>query len=186
MTTRSSGLFRPRSQLPNEVHAALRSPNLTFADGLWRNPSSASWIPDQTDDLLLLLWTIANTELAGHLGFQSTALALCRYFVWSTVSYDASNFVKLCIHSLSIAGWEKDSRSLGAAFHNTTPNELPQFDYIEVASNTTGEKYVSMLPDDDSDFKGFFPLNLTSTSNAATAIIGWCAAFSFPMSLMSD
>lgn len=39
-------------------------------------------------------------------------------------------------------------RPYGPAVHGTVPNDLLQFDYIEVALAATGEKYVLMLRED--------------------------------------
>lgn len=43
-----------------------------------------------------------------------------------------------------------------------------------------------MLRDEHSDYKWFLLFAETSASNAATAIIDWCAAFGMPNGLMSD
>ena len=88
-------------------------------------------------------------------------------------------------HCLSTQGGEKVPRPFGPAVHGTAPNDLVQFDYIEIGPSNTGEKYVLMVRDDHSDYKWFFPFANTNAENAAIAIIDWCAAFTVPKSLMS-
>ena len=80
----------------------------------------------------------------------------------------------------------KIPRPFGPAVHGTKPNDLLQFDYIEIAPGSNGEKYVLMLRDDHSNYAWFFPTADTSAEQAATAIIDWCAAFGVPKMLMSD
>ena len=77
-------------------------------------------------------------------------------------------------------------RPFGPAVHGTAPNQLLQFDYIELGDSRTGEKYFLMLRDDHSDYKRFFAFTDMATENAVTAIVDWCAAFGVPKGLMSD
>ena len=60
------------------------------------------------------------------------------------------------------------------------------FDYIDLEPSNSGEKYVLMQRDDNSDYKTFFCLPNTDAENAAHAIIDWCAANGVPGGLMSD
>lgn len=77
-------------------------------------------------------------------------------------------------------------RPFGPAVHGTGPNDLLQFDYIEIGSASTGEKYVLMLRDDHSSYCWFFAFRDTLAENAARAVVDWCAAFGVPAGLMSD
>lgn len=163
-----------------------RPQGLIFSDGLWRNEANAVWIPDDCDELQLRLCVIAHTGPSGHRGASSTESTVRQHFFWPTMKTDVDTFVKSCIHCLSTTGGGRVPRPYGPAFHGTSANDLLQFDYIEVAPSTTGDKYVLMLRDDHSDYKWFFAFADTSAENAAHAIVDWCAAFGVPKSLMSD
>lgn len=155
-------------------------------DGLWRDGNGAVWIPDLAADLQLRMCVIAHTGPSGHRGFKTSLRVLRPFFTWSTDEEDMSNFVKACIHCLSTSGGGKEPRPYGPAFHGTKPNDLLQFDYVEIAPGANGEKYVLMLRDDHSDYKWFYALASTDAENAASAIIDWAAAFGVPAALMSD
>lgn len=167
-------------------HAQDRPPNLVLVDGLWKNSAHSVWIPDACDNLHLRLCIIAHTGPSGHRGVKATESTLRQNFFWSTISPDIRTFVRSCIHCLSTTGGERVPRPFGPSVHGTAPNDLVQFDYIEIAPSRTGEKYVLMLRDDHSDYKWFFAFTDTAADNAAQAIIDWCAAFGVPKMLMSD
>lgn len=169
-----------------ESNSANRPSNFVLKDSLWTNSSNAVWIPDACTDLQLRLCIIAHTGPSGHRGTTSTIATLQENFFWSTLSSDVRTFVRSCIHCLSTTGGERVPRPFGPAVHGTSPNDLLQFDYIEVAPSASAEKYVLMLRDDHSDYKWFFAFPDTSAENAARAIIDWAAAFGAPKCLMSD
>lgn len=77
-------------------------------------------------------------------------------------------------------------RPYGPAVHGTKPNDLLQFDYIEIGPSTTGMKYILMLKDSHSTHCWLFPFGNTSAENSARAIIEWCAAFGVSNGMMSD
>lgn len=129
---------------------------------------------------------IAHTGPSGHRGAASTESTLRQSFFWSTLTSDVRTFVRSCIHCLSTIGGERVPRPFGSSVHGTSPNELLQFDYIEIAPSGTGDKYVLMLRDDHSDYKWFFAFADTSAENAAQVIIDWSAAFGVPKMLMSN
>lgn len=106
--------------------------------------------------------------------------------MWSTLPADVDAFLHTCIHGLSTIGGGKVTRPYGPAVHGTAANDLLQFDYLEIAEASTGEKYVLMLRDDHSNYCWFFSFAGTAAENSAHAIIDWCAAFRFPQQLMSD
>lgn len=161
-------------------------PDLELSDGLWRNPSGSVWIPDRCSDLQIRLCIIAHTGPAGHRGRDATERVMRKYYFWSTMTTDIRTFVQACIHCLSTIGGGKVPRPFGPAVHGTSPNDLLQFDYIELGPTPDGTKYVLMLRDDHSDYHWFFAFPDTSAENAAVAIIDWCAALGVPNGFMSD
>ena len=52
--------------------------------------------------------------------------------------------------------------------------------------STTGDRYILMLRDDVTSYSWLYPTPSTSASQAATALVDWCAAFGAPKSFMSD
>lgn len=106
--------------------------------------------------------------------------------MWSTVAGDIKTFVASCIHCLSSTGGGRVPRPYDPVAHGTDPNDLLQFDYIEIAPADTGEKYVLMLRDDHSSYCWLFAFVDTLAANAARAINDWCAALGVPKALMSD
>lgn len=169
-----------------EQFKAERPEHLTNCEGLYKNPSGAVWIPDSAADLQLRLCIIAHTGPSGHRGSKTTESTLRKKFFWATMTTDVRIFVRSCIHCLSTTGGEKVPRPFGSSVHGTSANDLLQFDYIEIAPSSTGEKYVLMLRDDHSEYCWFFAFPDTSAENATRAIIDWSAAFGVPNGLMSD
>ena len=163
-----------------------RPSGLTKRNNLWVNENVSIWIPDESDELQLRLCIIAHTGPSGHRGCSSTLSTLSSAYHWSTIKADVKTFVQACIHCLSTVGGEKIPRPYGPAVHGTSPNDLLQFDYIEIAPGEEGDKYILMLRDDHSDYKWFFAFGDTSAENASRAIIDCCAAFGVPKGLMSD
>ena len=163
-----------------------RPSNLVLVDDIWRNPSQAIWIPDDSTDLQLRLCIVAHTGPSGHRGVRSTTSVLRQNFFWSTLTEDVKTFIATCIHCVSTVGGEKVPRPFGPAFHGTAPNDLVQFDYIEIAPASNGDKYILMLRDDHSDYKWLFAYPSTAAANAAASLVDWCAAFGVPKAFMSD
>lgn len=122
--------------------------NLHPADGLYVNDTGTAWIPDAADDFQLRMCIAGHTGPAGHRGCAATTKAIKKHFFWSSIQ----TFVKSCIHCLPTVGGNKVPRPLGAAVHGTKPNDLLQFDYIEMAPSKAGEKYILMLRDDFSSY----------------------------------
>ena len=168
------------------TYADKRPSKLLLQDNIWRNMEGAVWIPDEADDLQLRLCIIAHTSASGHRGADATERSLRKQFFWTSLTADVHNFVRSCIHCLSTTGGQKIPRPFGPAVHGTRPNELLQFDYIEIGPANNGEKYILMLRDDHSDYKWFFMFPATTAANAAMAIVDWCGAFNPPTGLMSD
>lgn len=94
-------------------------------------------------------------------------------------------FIHTCIHCLSTSGGEKTAHPFGQFVHGTKPNDLLQFDYLEIGSSSENEKYVLMMRDDHSGYVWLFPSTYISAEHAAQSIIDWSAAFGVPGSLMS-
>lgn len=134
----------------------------------------------------LRLCIIAHADSSGHRGSGSTEQALRSIFNWSTLTEDVRDFIRACIHCLSTSGGEKVPRPFGPAVHGTGPNDLLQFDYIDLGPSISGDNYVLMMRDDHSDYKLFYCFPDTSAENAATAIIEWCSMFGVPNTFMSD
>lgn len=84
---------------------------------------------------------------------------------------DVRTFVRACIHCLSILGGEKIPRPFGPTVHGKKPNDLLQFNYIDLGPSNSCDKYVLMLRDDNSDYKWFLCFPNTDAENAAHAII---------------
>lgn len=77
-------------------------------------------------------------------------------------------------------------RLYGSTFHGRVASDLLQFDYIEIAPSTSGDKYVLMLPDDNSGYRLFFVIAENFVENAAEMINDWCTSFGVPKLPMSD
>lgn len=179
----------PREQEISDIQNCYRQnrpANLSCKTGLWRNPNNAVWVPDEAADLQLRLCIIAHCGPGGHRGSSATEHDLRKYYFWSTLTSNIRTFVQACIHCISTVGGQKIPRSFGPSVHGTKPNDLSQFDYVEMARSKTGEKYILMIRDDHSNYKWFFAFDSTSAKNAAHAILDWCAAFGVPSGLMSD
>ena len=177
----------PTSEEILKVQSASSRPlHLKHTDGLWLTSSGQTWIPDNADELQLRLCIIAHTGAPGHRGIEAKTKSLADKFYWTTLSNDVQLFFKSCIHCLSPTGGTKIPRPFGPSFYGTFPNELLQFDYIDLGPSSTSDKYVFMLRDDLSGYCWFYPTPSTSAEQASHALIDWCAAFGAPKSFMSD
>lgn len=67
-----------------------------------------------------------------------------------------------------------------------SPNDLLQFDYIDLGPSNNCDKYVLMLRNDHLDYKLFYCFPNTNAESAAIAIIKWCSMFGVPTTFMSD
>lgn len=157
-----------------------------LVDELWHTPTDRIWIPDDADEMQLRLCIVAHTSASGHRGTQSTIDAISRHYYWTTLEADVKLFVSSCIHCLSTTSGDKIPRPFGPSVHGTRPNDLIQFDYIELGKSTTGDKYVFMIRDDHSGYAWFYPTVNQEAEQAAVALIDWSAAFGSPLMLMSD
>lgn len=70
--------------------------------------------------------------------------------------------------------------------YGTEPNSLVQFDYLDLGTSYTGDKYVLMISDDHSGYSWLYPTPDTSADQAAHALLDWCSAFGAPLSFMSE
>ncbi len=70
--------------------------------------------------------------------------------------------------------------------HGTKPNDLLQFDYIDLGPSNSGNMYVRIMRDSHSDYMWFLCFPNTCAENAVTAFIDWCSTFCVPGGLMSD
>ena len=177
-------LYKAQQSAPEDARPpALKQEN---ADALYKTETNAVWIPDEAADMQLRLCVIAHTGPAGHRGYAATTKALQDCFTWTTLKQDVKDFIRGCIHCLSTQGGGSMPRPFGPSFFGTKPNDLLQFDYIELGPRSIGAKYVLMLRDDHSGYCWFFAFPDSIAENAATAIIDWSAAFGVPAALMSD
>lgn len=130
-----------------------------------------------------LLLAAAPVATAGR---NRRNMYLSNIFFGSTVAINVRTFARSCLHCLSTTGGERVPRPFCLAFHGTAANDLLQFDNIEIAPNTSGQKHAIMLRDDHPDYKWFFACHNLTAETAARATIDWCAACGVPKSLMSD
>lgn len=68
----------------------------------------------------------------------------------------------------------------------TKPDDVLQFDYIELGPSSDGDKYVLMLREAHSSYAWFFAFSDTPAENGARGTVDWSAAFGVPDGLMSD
>lgn len=155
-------------------------------NGLWTTAKKVIWIPDEASDTQLRLCIIAQMGHAENRGQHVPLQALAKKYFWNTLRSDVHSFVKACIHCISTLGDEKVRQPFGISAHGTQPDDLLQFDYVEISPSRTGQNYILMLRDDHSDYKLLFSTPVTVAENVALAIIDWCAAFNVPKGLMSD
>lgn len=101
-------------------------------------------------------------------------------FHWQTMTDDIETFVRSYIHCVSNVGGKKIPNLFGQAVHRTKPNDLVQFDYIEIGPVDSCYKYFLMFRDDHSDYKCIFCFPNTKKKNAAHDIIDFCAADDVP------
>lgn len=125
-------------------------------DGIWKTEKSSVWIPADAADFQLRLCVIAHTGPAGHRARTATLQAIQKEFFWRYMEEDVHKFVRGCIHCISTTGGGSMPRPYGPSFHGTKPNDLLQFDYIELGSSVIGSKYVLMLRDDHSGYWWFY------------------------------
>lgn len=102
------------------------------------------------------------------------------------MSEDVDMFVSSCIHCLSTKGGGKVPHPLGQALLGTKPNELVQFDYIELGASRTGENYVLMVRDDHSGYSWSYRASRKDSETASNSLPDWSATFRAPLGLIFD
>lgn len=128
-------------------------------------------MPENDAGLQLSIAIIGDTGPAGHRRRLATENAIKRQFVWITLSEYFRLFVASCIQCLSTAGGETIPRPFGPALYGTEPNNLIQFDFIEMGVDKTREKYILMLRGDHSSYCWFYPAVMTSAETTALALL---------------
>ena len=171
---------------PDNIDLKHRMIDLKLIDGVLRDKHNLIWIPDDDDDLQLRICIIGHTGPAGHRGIDTTRTNISSIFTWKTLQDDVKTFVNSCIHCLSTTKGIREPRPFGPALHGTAPNDLIQFDYIEMGPSTTGMKYILMMRDDFSSYSWFLPFGNANSENAADALLEWATTFTIPNGLMSD
>lgn len=114
--------------------------NVQVQDGLIYTQSGQIWLPQEANDLPLRLLVIDHTSARGHRGQSATISAFPNRFSWDTLETDSKIFVSSCIHYLSTTGGEKVPRPVGPAMFGTKPNNLLQFDYLDLANSSNGDR----------------------------------------------
>lgn len=170
------------------AYEASRPPTTVLRDDLWcLSPDGPVWVPDEDDDLQLLLAIISHTGAPSHRGRLATEQSLAPHYSWSTLSADIRLFVQSCIHCISTTGGVRPFLvHLAQLFTAQKLNSLLQFYYIEICLNPTGEKCILMLRDYHSGYSWLYPSGTMSAGTASHTILDWTTAFVVPSQLMSD
>ncbi len=172
--------------LTQKNNSSSRPKSLQKVAGLWCKKSGAVWVPENAADLQLRICVIGHTSTAGHRGQKATASIIRRQCFWKSLDVDVQTFVRNCIHCLSTNGGAKVPRPFGPTCHGTKPNDLIQFDYIEMGPSRVGHKYILMIRDDFSSYLWLFPFENANSENSASAILEWATTFTIPKGFMSD
>lgn len=61
-------------------------------------------------------------------------------------------------------------RPPGVTVFGTRPNDLLQFDYLDLGKSTSGNRYVFMMREDHNGYTWLYPTPFTSAEEAAHAI----------------
>lgn len=149
-------------------------------------PSSAIWIPDESEELQLRIFFIGHSGPSGHRGVQPTTVAIKSVFQWSTLVEDVKAFCRSCIHCVLTLGGLRVPRPFGPAVHGTEPNDLLLFNFLEIGPSNTDAKYLLLLRDDFSSYSGLIPFASANANNTADALIEWATTLTAPKMLMSD
>ena len=167
-------------------HQSNAPPSTHWRDGLLHTRHGVIWIPPTEEDLQLRICIVAHTGAAGHRGKSPTLLTIQERFFWDTPKFDVHTFLSSCIHCISTTRGHKEPRPYGPALHGLAPNDLLQFDFLEMAPSNTDMKYILMIRDDFSGYCWLLPLINADSENAADALIEWVSTFTVPKSLMTD
>lgn len=74
----------------------------------------------------------------------------------------------------------------GPAVYSNSPNDLVQFDYVELGVTDDREKYLLMIRNDYSEYFWIFTFTSTPSEHFSRAIIDWSAKFGVPTDIISD
>ena len=155
------------------------------SDILYTHPSIV-WIPPDSSDLQLRICIVAHTSAAGHRGKESTLHHIQQFFFWETLKIDVHRFVNACLHCVSTLRGGREPRPYGPALHGLAPNDLLQFDFLEMCDSATGMKYILMVRDDFSGYSWLVPFANADSENAADGLLEWSSTFTIPKGLMTD
>lgn len=184
----SKNLIWPSSVELQEEHEKLAeffSQNLLFVDELWKNFIHDVLVQNESADIQLRLGIIAHFNANGHRGTKTTEQVICKQYICNIVAIDTGSIVCSYLQYPSTTGGEQILHIFGPAFHRTV-SDLPNFDYVYIASNTSGKKHFLMLRNDHLDYKFSFACHNLTAETTAKAIIEWSATFGVLKLLTSD
>ncbi len=98
-------------------------------DTLW-TINDRIWIPDEAEDLQVLVLISVHGGEGGHRGQKPTESVLRERFTWTTLSHDTQDFISACVHCIMAKTGHKIPRPLATTVHATKPNHVIHFDFF--------------------------------------------------------
>lgn len=114
-------------------------------------------IPNQVDEVKVMLLTLAHAGEPSHRKSARTAPILREQYAWRPFSWTAKKFLSKCSLRLLSGSGSYVPRLLASMLHTSIPNEVLHFDYLFFRARKDPLKYVPALIDDFSGTVGFYP-----------------------------
>ena len=145
--------------------------------GLWR-VNDRIWIPGGENlDMRQRLLIIAHAGISGHRGQYATEKILSSVYFWKGMKDDVADFVRACLHCLSVKGGRKVPRPWGSTMHATKPNQMIWFDYLYIGDSAEGYTYIFVIRCAFSGYVELIPARNADARTAARGILDWFKRF---------
>lgn len=151
--------------------------NVLKSNNLWRTADGKVWIPEHDHTLKLIIIITAHTDRSGQRLTTTTLTIVGKYFHWSTIKTNISDFLKSFLHCNVTSFSSTVPCPLGHSVHATKSNELIHSDYCYMGRGEGSYTYTLIIKDDISDYVWFRPCESADSDTTAKMLIEWFAAF---------
>ena len=93
------------------------------------------WISDSDKQLKVRLMICAHMRDARHRGVAATLVCYQEFCVWSGIEDRMREFVRQCLNCADTRSGDVVTRPLGETVYATAPNEVVNFDYLDVGES---------------------------------------------------
>ena len=131
------------------------------------------WIPENNEELLLRIFIVAHTGIAGHRGVASTTRVIQKFCSCRNLRTKILKYCKECLLCLQTKGGHTIRRPLGRTIQAQKPNEVLHMDFYFVGGAYNGWKYILVMKDGASHFVELIGCDGATSDVVVEALMDW-------------